>query len=192
MIHNKYFEIMKMFLKGYDREIYGRELVKKVSISQKNIALTLEELEGEGILSSKINGNLKNYFLNKSNNLIGKYLVLVEMEKTIEFFKNHKKVFQIFERNDFSGIMCIFGSYAKEIEKNNSDLDLFVVGNVDEKKLNQEGETFGVELSIKSGTKKDFREMLKKRNPLVNEILENHVLISGHEEFVREVIKTRW
>ena len=41
MIHNKYYEIMKQFLGDYSRKIYGRELIDKVNISQKNIALTL-------------------------------------------------------------------------------------------------------------------------------------------------------
>lgn len=192
MIHNKYFEIMKLFLKGYDKEIYGRELLKKVSISQKNIALTLGELENEGILSSKLRGNLKYYFLNKSNNLIEKYLIFAEIERTIEFFKVHPKISHIFEKNDFSGIVSIFGSYAKGIAKKSSDLDLFIVGNVDKSKINQEGDNFGIEISIKSGSKNDFREMLRKKNPLMNEILENHVILSGYEEFVKEVVKQKW
>jgi hypothetical protein len=33
---------------------------------------------------------------------------------------------------------------------------------------------------------------LKEKDSLVSEILENHILISGYEEFVEEVIKQKW
>ena len=47
-------------------------------------------------------------------------------------------------------------------------------------------------ISIKSAGKKDFENMLNKKNPFVNEILENHVIITGFEEFVDKVIKAKW
>ena len=180
---------MKEFLKDYNKEIYGRELVGKVKISQKNIALTLIKLEKLGILSSKIRGNTKYYFLNKQNGLIEKYLVFFEVGRCVDFLEKHQKISSFFEEIIFLGIVCIFGSYAKGLEKKDSDLDLFVVGNYDEKKVNEIGEKFGIEISIKSGAKRDFRDMLKSKNPLVKEIIENHVIISGFEDFVKGVLK---
>lgn len=193
MIHNKYFEVLKQFLRGYDKEVYGRELIGKVNISQKNIALTLNEMEREGILSSRAKGNLRYYFLNKANNLIKNYLFLAEVEQAIEFLKKNLKIKQIFEKIEKNNkIICIFGSYAKGIQKKDSDLDLFIVGNFDEKEFNKIGETYGLKISIKGGSKSDFISSLKNKNPLMNEILENHIILSGYEDFVNEVIEQKW
>lgn len=193
MIHNKYFEVMKQFLKGYNKEIYGRELVGKVKISQKNIALTLNELENEGILSSKIKGNLRHYSFNKQNPLIKYYLILFEIQKSIDFLGKNPKINQIFEKFDRNDIIiCIFGSYAKDIQKKDSDLDLFIAGKLDEKEIKKIGETYKIDLSVKGGSYLDFVDLLKKNNPLMNEILENHILISGYEKFIDEVIKQKW
>ena len=49
MLHNKYSEILNLLTEDYRKEIYGRELIGKVSISQKGIALALKKLENEGI-----------------------------------------------------------------------------------------------------------------------------------------------
>lgn len=183
---------MKHFLKGYNKEIYGRELIKKVNISQKNIALTLEELEKEGTLSSKTRGNTRYYSLNKLNPLCKRYILLAEVENSIKFLKNNPKISQILNKINKNQIICIFGSYAKETQKKDSDLDLFIVGKFDEKSIKELGKNYNLELSIKKGSKLDFIKLLKDNNPLMNEILENHIIISGYEEFIDEVTKQKW
>ncbi|MFH1917680.1 MAG: nucleotidyltransferase domain-containing protein [Nanoarchaeota archaeon] len=193
MIHNKYYEIMRYFLAGYDKEVYGRELIKKVKISQKNIALTLDKLEKEGILSSKISGNIKYFSLNKKNSLIKSYLLLSEIEKSIEFFNKNPKIQQILGKiGNGEDIICIFGSYAKETQKKSSDLDLFIVGKFDENEIKAISKDYGIGISIKGGTKSNFVSSLKEKNPLMEEILENHIIFSGYEQFIGEVIKQRW
>jgi len=183
---------MQCFLGDYSKRIYGRELVDKVNISQKNIALTLEELEKVGVLSSKVAGNRRYFFLNKQNPLGEKYILLTEIANSIRFLKKHPKVSQIFEKINKGWIICIFGSYAKGTERKDSDLDLFVVGNIDEKKIKDIGKDYNLKINIKSGSKSDFAGLLRNRHPLMNEILENHVLVFGYEAFIREVMKQRW
>lgn len=193
MLHNKYFEIMHHFLKGYNKEIYGRELIKKVTISQKNIAITLDELEREAILTSTKKGNVKYYSLNKLNPIIKQYLLLFETEKTIEFLKKHPKISAIFERiNSSDSIIIVFGSYAKGTEKGDSDLDFFIIGEVNEQEIKKIGMSFNMKISIKKGNKKDFIHLLKEKNLLINEILENHLILCGFEEFIDEIIKIKW
>lgn len=183
---------MKHFIKGYNKEIYGRELIGKVKLSQKNIALTLGELEKQGILISKTKGNVKHYFLNKTNTLIEKYIVLTEVQRAVEFLEVNKKIKEFFYKINVKGIICVFGSYAKGIEKKDSDLDLFIIGDFNPDEIKKVGKSLGLEISIKSGTLKDFASSLKKEEPLLNEIIENHVIISGYERFVAEVIKQKW
>ena len=193
MIHNKYYEIMKHFLNGYDKEIYGRELVKKVNISQKNVALTLEEMEKEGVLCSILKGKVRYFSLNKSNPLVSKYILLSEIENSIMFFKKYPKVNHVLSQIDKSNkIICIFGSYAKGNQKKDSDLDLFIIGRFDEMEIKKIGKDYNLDINIKSGSKSDFISSLKSGGSFINEILENHIIISGYENFVEEVIKQKW
>ena len=90
MLHNKYFEIMKEFLNGYNREIYGRELIGKIKISQKNISNTLVELEKEGVLKSSFSGNRRYYSLNFENFLLRDYLSFFEEGVKISFLKHNR------------------------------------------------------------------------------------------------------
>ncbi len=188
MIHNKYYQILKQFLGDYDKQIYGRELVGKVNISQKNIALVLNELKKEGILSSKISGNMKYFFLNKSNPLIKKYLLITEMERSVRFLEKHPKIKQI-SISIKADILCIFGSYAKGVQKKGSDLDLFIVGRYNKDKIKKLEDKYDVKISIKNASRSDFIKSIKESDPLIKEIISNHVLISGYEEFIEEVIK---
>ncbi len=189
-MHNKYFDVMKAFLGNYSLEVYGRGLVKKVKISQKNIALTLEELEKAGILSSKTRGNARHYSLNKNNPLIRKYIILAEIENSLEFLKKHPKISQILSKIDSNQIICIFGSYSKGIETNDSDLDLLIVGQFDETRIKSIGEDYNLKISIKKCSETEFISSLKAKSPLLKEILENHVIISGYEEFVN--LASKW
>lgn len=193
MIHNKYFEVFRIFLSGsYSRDTYGRELVNKVKLSQKNIALTLDEMEKEGILSSKTRGNLRHYFINKSNPLCKKYIMLAEIDKAIAFFKANPKIEHILNKIKPTGIVCVFGSYAKGTPKKDSDLDLFITGKINEKEIKKLGEQYNIEISIKQCKHSEFIKALQENEPLVNEILENHIIITGYEEFVSGITEQKW
>ena len=120
MIHNKYFEIVKEFLRGYFKTIYGRELVGKVEFSQKNIANTLGELEGQRILISNFNGNRRYYSLNFENPLIRDHISFFEKYVKLSFLKKNPVLID-FSSKVSGKIVCVFGSYAKGINKKNSD-----------------------------------------------------------------------
>jgi len=193
MIHNKDYEVMKEFLGDYNKQIYGRGLIGKVNMSPKGIALTLNNLEKEKILISKKMAGVKYFSLNKKNVLIKRYLVIIEIINSIRFLEKNIKIKHIVSGLVKAGqIICIFGSYAKGNQKKDSDLDLFVVGNFDEKQIKEIGEEYKLKISIKNTSKLNFIKSIKENNILVKEILANHVLLSGYEEFVKEVTKQRW
>ena len=63
----------------------SEETKRKISISQKNIALTLDELETEGILTSKKEGNMKFFSLNIRNPIVKDVIIQTELSKKIYF-----------------------------------------------------------------------------------------------------------
>ena len=181
MLHNKYYEILKFFIGDYNKEVYGRELIDKVKISQKNIALTLKELENKGILKSKKKGNLKFYSLNLKNPQLQTYLIFTELFNKENFLTNNKKIAHIFKNDD--RIIGIFGSYTKNKQTKSSDLDVFIIGNKGENYVKQ-GKLYDLNVSVKTFTESEFKKLLKEKNNLIKEIIENHVLIFNVEKFI--------
>ncbi len=186
MLHNKYFKIIKEFLKGYKKEIYGRELINKVNLSQKNIALTLNKLEKQGILVSKASGNRRYYSLNSSNPLLKEYIILFENFRKIEFLESNKRMID-FSKGIKGEIVCIFGSYAKERAGKGSDLDILVIGNIDSLQIRKIGNKYDYNVQVFNLSLTDFKRGIKKNSSLILEVVENHVIIKGIEKFVREI-----
>jgi len=182
MIHNKYFEILKQFLGNYQREVYGRELIGKVSLSQKGIALALEELEEKSILKSRKEGSIKHYCLNRGYSEIRDVVALMELVRKVELLSKHRKLAHIFREDD--RVVGIFGSYAKGTQKEDSDLDVFIIGKKKNEDYDKKGELFDLRISIKYSSETEWRTLLKEKNNLCSEIISNHVLLFGIETFI--------
>ncbi|MEA2004184.1 MAG: nucleotidyltransferase domain-containing protein [archaeon] len=187
MIHNKYSEILNIFTGDYRKEIYGRELIGKVSISQKGIALTLKELEEEGILKSKKKGSIRFYSLNLKYSQIKEIIAIAELDKKTQFYQKHRAISHIFK--DDERIVVLFGSYAKGTQKKESDLDIFIIGKKKAEDYDKKGEEFDLEINIKYFTEKEFKELLNKKNSLINEIIKNHIIFFNTEKFISMIWK---
>ncbi|MEK6904066.1 MAG: nucleotidyltransferase domain-containing protein, partial [Nanoarchaeota archaeon] len=176
MLHNKHFEIIEQFLGNFNREIYGRELVRKVSLSQKAIALTLDELERGNILVSRRQGNIKYFRLNLENMEMKDILISVEISRKIIFLKKHRKLAHILKSD--TRIVGIFGSYARGTQKRDSDIDLFIIGERRKEDYDKKGRLFDLAISIKYFPEKKFIRLIKSKNNLCKEIIGSHIIIS--------------
>lgn len=184
-MHNKEIEILKLFLGDYNRRIYGRQIVGKISISQKWIATTLKKMETSDILVSKSEGKQKYYSINLRNPVIKSLLLEVEVEKSKDFLQKNAKINLALK--EISGkIVCVFGSYAKGIQKSGSDIDLFVVGG-SRAHIKKIAQKYDLDLSEKIYTEKQFIKALKEKSPLISEIVSNHIIIKGFEDFIEKV-----
>ena len=183
MIHNKYFHILKFYLGDYKREIYGRELIGKIPLAQKTIALTLQELEQKGLLYVKKRGSMKNYCLNIKNPQTKDTLIITEVLNKNLFLEKHQKIDHIFKQDN--RIIGIFGSYAKGKENKDSDIDIFIVGKNNKQEYTKKGKEFGLNISVKQFTEQEFKKLLREKNPLINEIISNHIILFNVEKFIK-------
>src|SRR3989338_1435755 len=161
MIHNKYFEILKQFLGDYTGEIYGRELVGRVSLSQKGIALALEELEAKSMLKSRKEGTLKHYGLNLEYSEIRDIIAMTEITRKILFLAQHRKLAYLFKRDE--RVIGIFGSYAKGIQKTGSDIDVFIIGKKIAEDYDKKGKKLDLDISIKYFSRDLWVNLLKEK-----------------------------
>lgn len=185
MIHNKDFEILRQFLGDYKGEIHGRSLIGKLKMSQKAIALALDGLEKEGVLKSRKQGNMKLFSMNTDNNRAKDMIIMAEIQKKAEFLRMNPKLSEILGQDE--RVVGIFGSYAKGSQRKDSDVDIFIIGEKRKDDYDRKGRLFDMDISIKYFSEAQFKSLLKLRNNLMNEIVNNHIIIFGVEMFINAV-----
>ncbi|MBI4155276.1 nucleotidyltransferase domain-containing protein [Candidatus Woesearchaeota archaeon] len=181
MLHN-YCKLLNEYLGDYTKKVHGRGLVGKVPLSQKSIAVSLKELEKKGLLKSDKKGNIKFFGLNLLNPEIKDVLTITEIDRKIEFLRKHRKIANIFNKDH--RVIGVFGSYAKDTQTKDSDIDLFIIGKKIKGDYDKKGKIFDLKISIKYFTETIFRKLAKDKDPLIKEIIEKHVLIFGIERFI--------
>ena len=188
-ITENHLQVLSLFTNGFNREYYIREVQKLLKISPRTSQLILNDLENKGILESKTKGKIKAYTI-KRNSLSQRYIIFSEQYKAIAFLEKKLIIKEIIEKiNPFiEGIGIVFGSYAKDIAKKDSDLDIFVIGKYNKEKIKKVSKTYGIEISIKCYPLKTFEKNLAN-DILLKEILKNHIIFLNVEQFIKAVLK---
>jgi len=182
-------QVLALFTNDFSREYYIREVEKLLKISPRTSQLILEDLEDKGVIESKTKGKIRTFKLNPSE-FTKKYLVFVEQYKTIAFLEKKLLIKEIIEKitPHIKGIGIIFGSYVKRLEKEGSDLDIFVAGNYNKDEIKKVSKNLGIEVSVKCYPIKTFEKNLTK-DILLKEVLKNHIVFVNIEQFIQAVFK---
>jgi predicted nucleotidyltransferase len=183
--------------KGKVFTIRGLSKVARVSSSQS--AVVIGELERLGVVtiqpvgrSSLVSLNEKSYILNR----IMRPMIRAEQETLEELVTILKRCLsQEKERNRNTKIIAavLFGSLVRHEEREESDIDLFVVSNDFEsandllsKAREQVASVFGNRLSPVIMSERELK--LKRNTPLVKDIEANHINVAGRT--LEEVLKS--
>ncbi|HNZ88141.1 MAG TPA: nucleotidyltransferase domain-containing protein [Methanofastidiosum sp.] len=182
-------KVLSLFTCGYNKEFYIREVNRKLGVSPRTAQLVLETLESKGVLLSSMRGKIKSYSLRK-NQGTRYYLILSEAYKTTLFMENNSMIKEITEKilPFISGIGVIFGSYAKGTETKDSDIDIFVAGNAEAKKIKEISKIYGVDINLVVYPLEKFKSLIDK-GIFLREVLENHIIISSIDLFVSMVLE---
>ena len=182
-------QVLSLFTNDFTREYYIREVEKLLKISPRTAQLILEDLEDKGIIESKTRGKIKTFKLNPSE-FTKKYLAFVEQYKAIAFLEKKLLIKEIIEKITpyIKGIGIIFGSYVKGLEKEGSDLDIFVAGSYSNDVIKKVSKNLGIDISVKCYPLKTFEKNLTK-DVLLKEVLKNHVIFLDVEQFIQVVFK---
>ena len=183
-------KILKLYLSNYTAQYHVRELAKLAKKNHVTLLPHLYDLDKDKILISKKIGKNKTYSLNFDNILTLKYIVMAEITESIEFLEHVfliKKIASEIFHIGFEGAILLFGSYAKKTQTNESDIDLFYLGNIkqtDIDAIRRIGSTYGKTINVKSASLNNFELALQKKDILVREIIKNHVILQNGERFV--------
>jgi len=182
-------EILSVFLMNPERELYVREVERVTGEDYKNVSMELRNLEEIGLLSSRNEGNLKYFSLNKE-------FVIYEELKSI-FMKTKGAVGILREAVSTKrhiDYVFIYGSFATGEERAESDIDVMVIGGISLEEvlalIRGPEEKLSREINVSLYDLQEMRKRVKNRNPFIMEVLEGaKIMLVGDEDELRRVIE---
>lgn len=171
------FEIILLLIRG-DNHVRG--IAKNLGEPHTTILRRLNELVKENVIDYRLEGRNKVFFIKK--NLQAKsYIFNAERYKQIKLLKKYPELSVIAEdilKECHENLIIIFGSYAKFVAKENSDIDVYV--ETKDKKVKDELESIHSRISVKIGN-------FNLNSPLIKEIIKDHVILKGVEKFYEKI-----
>jgi len=170
--------LLTLFLLNPESEFYIREIVRKTGENINAVRRELNNLESFGLLVGKRKGNQQYYTVNTG------HFLFLDLQKIVLKTEGIAGLLKRFLADEEILCMFIYGSYAKGTAGVKSDIDLFIVGPVDEDRLIPvihacEQET-GREINYTLMTPAEFARKKKQGDPFVKNVMnEEKIVISG-------------
>lgn len=180
-------KIILLFVYNQRREFYLSEIARHVKTSAGTTQRELNKLLSMDLITFQKKGNLNIYSLNNRHPLLKEiesitrktFGIEVELQSELNKIKNISYAF-------------LFGTYVKGGFRSGSDIDLYVVGDIDEDKLfdatQRVEETVGREINYHITGIGEFKDKAKK-DYFHKNILENYILLIGDEDVFRRFIE---
>jgi len=163
-------ELLNFYFINSKKQFYLRELERILKFPVANIRRELIKLEKIGLFRSERKGNLLYYSLNTSYQLYKEIKSIVSKTSGLPVVlkESLRKVKGI-------EIALIYGSFARGEERSSSDIDLFIIGKVEEtclvNTLNSLEKKLQREINPAVYERKDFEK--KKENPFFLDVLKS-------------------
>ena len=131
-------EILGLYLSDYAAKFHVREISRILDANHRTISLALKALENKGVMKHEIAGKNKQYFLNLDNFLTKEYIRNAESAKKIKLLDKYFVIKKLLAElsEDLKGTpMILFGSYSKGEEAKDSDVDILILKDGKEQKI---------------------------------------------------------
>jgi predicted nucleotidyltransferase len=178
-------KILSRFFADESRRFYINEMARLVNTTQGTCRRELNKLVDVGVLTTSKEGNLLYYQVNKQTPLYREFSAIIQ--KTIGIEAKLKSLLQGFKGISYA---FIFGSYAKREFKAESDIDVVIIGIIEEDSLikvfKDVERAIGREINYHIYTGKEFKSKLRT-DSFIKNIIKNHIMIKGDEIAFREL-----
>jgi hypothetical protein len=180
-------KILGLYSNDYSKSLHLREIARETSVDVKAIQLQLKRLEKLNLLSSTLKGRNKEYSLNFNNSVTKYFMIMAETFASINYLGKNFLIKKVSDEigNQIEGIIVLFGSFAKGQATRESDIDLFVINGktVDRGAVRETGSIVGRSISVKSASKRAFVHGLRENDPLIREVVSDHIILKGVDDF---------
>jgi predicted nucleotidyltransferase len=179
-------KIILLFVYNKGKEFYLSEVARRVKTSAGTAQRELNRLRRVDLMTFEKKGNLSVYRLNEEHPLLGEIEVIVR--KTLGIEVELKKAL-----SDIGGIRWAFtfGSHAKGAMKANSDIDLFVIGDVSEDEVynavRRVEENVGREINYHVSTEAEFARR-STAGSFYKDIAAGPLMLIGREDELRQFV----
>ena len=176
-------ELFRLYFTNPESEYYLRELERLLDIPVSMIRHELVRLQEERIFNSRRKGNLSLFYLNKS------YPLFAEL-KSIVFKTIGVKGLLTQSLASIKGIEAafVYGSFAKNEERAASDIDICLIGDIDEDRILKEvgslEKTLMREINYVLYSREEFQRKKKEKDSFIMDLLENKkiFLVGGEDD----------
>ncbi len=172
-------KILTVFMINPEKEMFVREIERITKENINAVRRELSNLEDIGLLKSKKQGNMKYYSVNKDFPIYEELKSIILKTEGIANFIN-SNLSQIGEIK----LAFIYGSFASGKEDAGSDIDIFLVGKVNEDKIIKEILNLEDELSREINyvlfSEEEFEQRMNDKDTFVTNVLrEPKIMIIG-------------
>jgi len=181
---------LKLFVFNPDKEYYIREIERITKEPFDPLRMELRRLANMGLLKSRTSGRQKYYSMNTFHKLFPdiKSIIL----KTVGI---GDLLGSALSREDIE-IAFVYGSYAKDAEHAESDIDIFVIGDISSKDLqavvSDIENTAKREINPTVYSLKELREKYKSKNSFITGVLKGQkIFLKGDENGLRKLVRNR-
>jgi predicted nucleotidyltransferase len=170
-----------------DESFFVRQIALILKEDPTNVSREMAKLEGLGILRSKRNGNLKHFQTNQECPFFKELRGLVL--KTSGVAGRIRSALERLAGIDFA---FIYGSYARGEEKQYSDVDLLIIGDVDLNRLDASLEKLekilGREINYVLYSREEFKAKKKVKDGFLTDVLNGKKIVLFGAENGREAL----
>ena len=163
-------ELLKLFMTKPDRSFYVREISRLIIEPVNAVNRELRYLEKAGLISFEKRGNQKHYSVIKESPLYPDLKRLIYTTVGLGDYLREK-----FAEPEQIELAFVYGSVANNSEIAKSDIDLFMVGEIDENKLHKVISQIEKDLNRTVNytlmSEKEFTERCKKKEAFINRVL---------------------
>lgn len=183
--------ILEEFLLNANTEYHIRELSRIIKISPIYVQRELRNLESFGLLGSRKKGNMILYKLKTEHPITSDLKRIFLKTESVG-----REILNKLEADAGIRYALIYGSFAKGTETATSDIDLLVVGSIDEDQIlgsiSKAERRIGREINFILWSEKEFLQKIKENITLVREISKTPIImIVGDENEFKRFIKQR-
>lgn len=180
-------QIILIFLYNQKQEFYLSEIARMVGTSSGTAQRELNRLLKLDLILFSKKGNLNIYRLNKDFSLLDDFESIVR--KTFGIEAELRERLRPIQKISYA---FLFGSYVKGGFKSDSDIDLFIIGDVDFDRtfeaVQQVENVVGREINFHVASENEFLDK-KKKDYFYLEIIENITMLIGSENEFRKFAK---
>lgn len=181
-------KILKLLLLAPDTSFYIKEISTRVGLAFSMVYKELANLKNLGLVIEERKGKLRLFKINKQSLLYEDLkMIFIKTVGLGDIVTEHLK------KLDKIRYAIIYGSFARGQQLKTSDVDLLIIGDLDEEELikaiSEMEKSLGREINYILWSEKEFERRAKTKHHLLTEIADNPIigLVGDVDEFRRTV-----